>query len=141
MNYLTKALPVILTLVSGASFGQDLENAYKSRQMGASLEKAALEKAKSQGPRFACPYAGTFTFVDGFVFDGETDLMSLGNYVDKGNGVIAFSWSQIDRWDNSRMSVIAELNTKTKVLYKVFKRANPARDDNAILPVDCTQKR
>ena len=128
--------------ISSYSFGEDLEGAYKNKKAGQSMEKNALEKAKTQGIQFSCPYAGTFTFVDGFVFTGSSDdLTSLGQYKKKNKDVIAFSWSQIDRYDNTMMNVIAELNVKTKVLYKLFKRSNPERDDGEILPVDCTQNR
>jgi hypothetical protein len=123
-------------------FSQDLESTYKRNRDAQTFEAQVKAKAKTQGMQFDCPYVGLLTFVDGFVFVGNADnLKSLGNYKMKGKGSISFSWSEFDRGDNTMMNVIAELNTNTKVLYKVYKYANPSRANPGIMDTQCEQKR
>ncbi|MBU3633865.1 hypothetical protein ICN35_00105 [Polynucleobacter sp. es-GGE-1] len=123
-------------------FSQDLESSYKRNRDAQTFEAQVKAKAKTQGMQFDCPYIGLLTFVDGFVFVGNADnLNSLGNYKIKGKGSISFSYSQYDWGDGTTMNVIVELNTNTKVLYKVYKYANPSRANPGIMDTQCEQKR
>jgi hypothetical protein len=132
---------VIVLSVTNA-FSQDLESTYKRNRDAQTFEAQVKAKAKTQGMQFECPYYGLLTFVDGFVFVGNADnLRSLGNYKMKGKGSISFSHSQFDQGDGTTMNVIVELNTNTKVLYKVYKYANPSRANPGIMESQCEQKR
>lgn len=131
---------IIITLgfISNAG-AQGLEDQYKNNNNAISRAKAAEEKAKTQGPQYECPELGLFTFVDGYVFDGN-EYNPLGSYKKTGNS-FAFSWVEIDRSDNTQMRVLAELNTSSNKLFKTFRRADPRRDDNNVFPYDCSKVR